>query len=101
MSGHKALSGLMEHVNAWIFKAAMWFVLAATLVGARSAIVRKAFDASSEALLDAPWYPLAGVLMVGAGYALLKVARGRHWVDMLGALLVLLSFICIYLSWPS
>ncbi len=45
MSGHKALSGLIENVNALIGKTAMWFVLASTLVSVCSAIVRRAFDA--------------------------------------------------------
>ncbi|HSW17020.1 MAG TPA: hypothetical protein VLJ86_07325 [Ramlibacter sp.] len=77
MSGLKAFSGLANQANAWIGKLAMWFVLAATLIGAASAIVRKAFDAGFASLFESQWYLFAAVFVLAAGYALLKTAHTR------------------------
>lgn len=115
MSGLTAFSGLIDRLNTWIGKLAMWFVLATTLISAGNAIVRKAFDTSSNALLEIQWYLFAGVFMLAAGYALLKnahvridfvasrlSARTRNWIDVVGIVAVLFPFclISIYLSWP-
>ena len=115
MSGLTAFSGLIDRLNTWIGKAAMWFVLATTLISAGNAIVRKAFDTSSNALLEIQWYLFAGVFMLAAGYTLLQnahvridfvasrlSARARNWVDVVGIVAVLIPFclISIYLSWP-
>ena len=115
MSGLTAFSGLIDRLNTWIGKLAMWFVLATTLISAGNAIVRKAFDTSSNALLEIQWYLFAGVFMLAAGYTLLRnahvridfvasrlSARTRNWIDVVGIVAVLLPFclICIYLSWP-
>jgi TRAP-type mannitol/chloroaromatic compound transport system permease small subunit len=90
-------------------------ILATTLISAGNAIVRKAFDSSSNALLEIQWYLFAAVFLLGAGYGLLKNShvridfvsgmlspRTRNWIDVGGILLALFPFcvICIYLSWP-
>jgi TRAP-type mannitol/chloroaromatic compound transport system permease small subunit len=92
-----------------------WLILATTLISAGNAIVRKAFDSSSNALLEIQWYLFAAVFLLGAGYGLLKnshvridfissmlTPRARNWIDVGGILLALFPFcfICIYLSWP-
>ncbi|TFY96838.1 TRAP transporter small permease subunit [Ramlibacter rhizophilus] len=110
-----ALSGLIDRINTVIGKTAMWLVLVTTFISAGNAIVRKAFDMSSNALLEVQWYLFAGVFMLAAGYALLQNAhvridfiasrlspRTRNWIDVIGILVVLAPFclISIYLSWP-
>ncbi len=115
MSALLAFSGLIDRLNTWIGKLAMWLILATTLISAGNAIVRKAFDTSSNALLEIQWYLFAGVFMLAAGYAFLQnahvridflssrlSARTRNWIDVAGILLVLVPFcvICIDLSWP-
>jgi TRAP-type mannitol/chloroaromatic compound transport system permease small subunit len=115
MTGLTAMSGWIDRLNTWIGRFAMWFVLLTTLISAGNAIVRKAFDTSSNALLEIQWYLFAGVFMLGAGYALLQnahvridfiasrlSARARNWIDVIGIVLVLVPFcgIAIYLSWP-
>ncbi|MGE0332856.1 MAG: TRAP transporter small permease subunit [Ramlibacter sp.] len=110
-----ALSGFIDRLNTWIGRLSMWLILATTLISAGNAIVRKAFDSSSNALLEIQWYLFAGVFMLGAGYALLKnahvridfvssrlSARTRNWIDVVGFVLVLMPLcaMCIYLSWP-
>ena len=113
-SGLLALSGLIDRLNTWVGKAAMWLVLATTLISAGNAIVRKAFDTSSNALLEIQWYLFAAVFMLASGYALLQnahvridfvasrlSARARNWVDVVGILLLLFPFCVVSgsLSW--
>jgi TRAP-type mannitol/chloroaromatic compound transport system permease small subunit len=94
----------------------MWLILATTLISAGNAIVRKAFDISSNSLLEIQWYLFAAVFMLGAGYGFLKNShvridfisskltdRTRNWIDLFGILFVLFPFciLLINLSWPS
>jgi TRAP-type mannitol/chloroaromatic compound transport system permease small subunit len=115
MSSLLGFSGLIDRLNTWVGKFAMACILITTLVSAGNAIVRKAFDTSSNALLEIQWYLFAGVFMLGAGYTLLRNAhvridffsarlsdRARNWVDVGGIVLVLVPFcvLSIFLSWP-
>ncbi|MCE2970170.1 MAG: TRAP transporter small permease subunit, partial [Burkholderiales bacterium] len=54
-----------------------WLVLASVLVSSLNAILRKAFDLSSNAMLESQWYIFATVFMLGAGYAFLHNAHVR------------------------
>jgi TRAP-type mannitol/chloroaromatic compound transport system permease small subunit len=115
MTGLLSLSGLIDRLNTLIGKLTMWLILLTTLISAGNAIVRKAFDMSSNGLLEIQWYLFAAVFMLGAGYGFLKNShvridfissrlsdRTRNWIDILGILLVLLPlcFLLIGLSWP-
>ena len=62
-----------DHVGSLI----RWLVLAAVLISATNAIIRKAFDVSSNAFLEIQWYLFAGVFMLGAGYAFLRNVNVR------------------------
>jgi TRAP-type mannitol/chloroaromatic compound transport system permease small subunit len=90
-------------------------ILATTLISAGNAIVRKAFDMSSNGLLEIQWYLFAAVFMLGAGFGFLKNShvridfisnrltdRTRNWIDLLGIVLVLFPFciLMVFLSWP-
>jgi len=109
------LSGLIDRVNDRIGQLIRWFVLAAVLISAINAIVRKAFNISSNAFLEVQWYLFAAVFMLGAGYAFLrnvhvridfianKLSRRTNAViDALGIAIFLipLCLIMITLSWP-
>jgi TRAP-type C4-dicarboxylate transport system permease small subunit len=52
-------------------------VLAAVLISAGNAIVRKAFNIGSNAFLEIQWYLFAAVFMLGVGYVMLKNAHVR------------------------
>lgn len=108
-------SKTIDAINAKVGQFTTWLILATTLISAGNAIVRKAFDVSSNALLEVQWYLFAAVFMLGAGYGLLKNThvridfissklshRTRNWIDALGFIFVLAPFclISIYLSWP-
>lgn len=93
----------------------MWLVLAAVLVSAINAVVRKAFSVSSNAYLELQWYLFAAVFLLGSGYTLLKnehvridflagrwTRRTQVWVDVVGIVVFLLP-LCVWVvlqSWP-
>ncbi|MFN3568990.1 MAG: TRAP transporter small permease subunit [Polaromonas sp.] len=110
-----SLSRLIDTISTWIGKLTMWLILATTLISAGNAIVRKAFDTSSNGLLEIQWYLFAAVFMLGAGYGFLRNShvridfistrlsdRTRNWIDVLGIVFVLIPFciLLITLSWP-
>ena len=109
------LSRLIDKLNEWLGLAVMWLVLAAVLISATNAIVRKTFSASSNAWLEIQWYLFAAVFMLGVGYVFLRNGhvridvisshlsrRTNAVIDILGILLfvVPLSLFMIDLSWP-
>ncbi len=115
MTGLLSLSSLIDRFTTLIGRLSMWLILATTLISAGNAIVRKAFDISSNGLLEIQWYLFAAVFMLGAGYGFLKNShvridfissklsdRTRNWIDVGGILLVLLPLcvLLITLSWP-
>ena len=70
-------SRLIDALSDLIGKSIIWLILAAVILSAGNAIVRKAFNMSSNALLEIQWYLFAAVFMLGAGYAFLKNAHVR------------------------
>jgi TRAP-type mannitol/chloroaromatic compound transport system permease small subunit len=110
-----SLSRLIDKISTGVGKFTMWLILATTLISAGNALVRKAFNMSSNGLLEIQWYLFAAVFMLGAGYGFLRnshvridfistklSARARNWIDILGIVVVLVPFclIGISLGWP-
>ncbi len=108
-------SRLVDGFSDLVGKLSMWLILAATLISAGNAIIRKAFDTSSNAWLEIQWYLFAAVFLLGAGYAFLRnahvridfistkfSARTRNWVDVGGIIIFLmpLCYLMIYEGWP-
>jgi TRAP-type mannitol/chloroaromatic compound transport system permease small subunit len=115
MSPLLGLSRLIDAFNDMVGKFVRWLVLAAVLISAGNAIVRKAFNVSSNGLLEIQWYLFAGVFMLGAGYAFLRnvhvridfisnklTKRTNAIIDAVGIVVFLipLCVILINLSWP-
>ncbi len=115
MSPFLALSRLIDKFTTWVGISTMWLILATTLISAGNAIVRKAFDISSNGLLEIQWYLFSAVFLLGAGYGFLKnshvridfisvrlSARTKNWIDVWGIVLVLIPFcvLMVVLSWP-
>jgi TRAP-type mannitol/chloroaromatic compound transport system permease small subunit len=107
----RAIDGLNDRLGLL----ANWMVLIACLISAGNAMVRYAFDLSSNAWLEVQWYLFAGVVMLGTSYTLrlnehVRVdilythlsERGKEWLDLLGAVLFLIpsALIIAWLSWP-
>ncbi len=110
-----ALSRAIDSVTAFIGKAISWLLLAAILISAINAVMRKAFSLSSNAWLESQWYLFSAVFLIAAAYTLLsnehvKVdlvygrlsRKGQLWVDIFGTIFFLMPFclITVYLSWP-
>jgi len=69
----RAIDALSEFVGRWV----SWLVLVAVLISAGNAIVRKAFDTSSNAWLEIQWYLFAAIFLLAAGYTLLRQEHVR------------------------
>jgi len=110
-----AVSRGIDRCNELLGRALGWLVLAAVLVSAGNAVLRKAFDIGSNAFLEVQWYLFAAVFMLGAGYVMRHNAhvridvlanrlqpRTNAWIDLLGILLftVPLCGVLIALGWP-
>ncbi len=101
-------SRLIDAVTETIGKAVGWLILVAVLVSAGNAIVRKVFNTSSNAWLEAQWYLFGGAFMLAAAYTLaqnehirIDVVYGKfsrrvqHWIDLLGHCLFLMPFVLL------
>jgi len=109
------LSRLIDRTTEWIGRWIAWLVLAAVLISALNAAVRKAFNTSSNAYLEIQWYLFAAVFLLAAGYTLLRqehvkidVISGRFskrtqiWIDIIGLACFVLPLVwtVIHLSLP-
>jgi TRAP-type mannitol/chloroaromatic compound transport system permease small subunit len=108
-------SSAIDRVTAFLGRSVSWLILLAILVSAGNAIVRKAFDISSNSWLELQWYLFGWAFLVAASYTLQRnehiridiisnalSKRVRNWIDILGHAFMLLPFtaLMIYLSWP-
>lgn len=108
-------SAIVDIVNEKIGVVCNWLVLLACLVSGGNAMVRYAYDSSSNAWLEVQWYMFAVIVMFGAAYTLKRnehvrvdllymmlSRRGQLWIDILGTLIFLLPtcLILAWLSWP-
>lgn len=111
MSPLLSLSRWIDRFSEFIGRWVAWLVLAAVLISAANAVIRKAFNTSSNAFLEIQWYLFAGVFLLAAGYTLLRqehvkidVIVGRFskrvqiWVDIVGLAFFLLPFVVVVFS---
>jgi len=107
----RSIDRMSEFVGRWV----AWLVLAAVLISALNAAVRKAFNTSSNAYLEIQWYLFAAVFLLAAGYTMLRqehvkidVIAGRFskrtqiWIDIIGlaGFVLPLCYTVIHLSLP-
>jgi len=108
MAGLLALSRLIDTVNEAIGKWVSWLILIAVLVSAGNAIVRKSFNMSSNAWLEAQWYLFGGAFLLAAAYTLKQnehiridivygmfSRRTQHWIDLFGHVFFLMPFVIL------
>ena len=72
MSTLLALSRLIDRMSERIGHGLAWLVLAAVLISAGNAVMRKLFDMSSNAYLEIQWYLFAAVFLLAAGYTMMR-----------------------------
>lgn len=108
-----ALSRAIDRLNAFVGKYSIWLIFAATFISAANAIVRKAFDTSSNAFLEVQWYLFAWSFLIAAGYTLLHrehvridvinsrlSKKAQVWVDIIG-FAFFLTPLCLTILWLS
>lgn len=115
MSALLQLSKLIDRLNEFVGRNVAWLVLAAVLISAINAAVRKAFNTSSNAFLEIQWYLFAAVFLLAAGYTLLRqehvkidvilhrfAKRTQIKVEIFGLVAFLFPFVVtvIWLVWP-
>lgn len=105
------LSAAIDWINAQFATAANWMVLLCCLISAGNAGSRYLFSESSNGWLEIQWYLFAGMVLLGAPYALkmnehvrvdlvygMASERTRIWIDIVGGILFLLP-ICVILTY--
>ena len=115
MNALLAFSRLVDRVTERLGHAIYWLVLAAVLISAANAVVRKAFNYSSNSFLEIQWYLFSMIFLFLAGYTLKNnehvridiitgrlSARTRAMIDIFGTLFFLLpmAILIMWLSWP-
>jgi len=115
MNALLALSRAIDAMNERIGRTIYWLVLVAVLISAANAVVRKAFNMSSNAFLEIQWYLFSAMFLFLAGYTLKNnehvridiitgrlSARTRAAIDIFGTLFFLLpmAILIMRLSWP-
>jgi TRAP-type mannitol/chloroaromatic compound transport system permease small subunit len=109
------ISRIIDTVNDRVGRTVYWLVLAAVLISAGNAIVRKLFNMSSNAFLELQWYLFSAVFLLSAGFTLLRnehvridviagrlSPRAQAWIDVFGTVFFLLpmALLIMWLSWP-
>jgi TRAP-type mannitol/chloroaromatic compound transport system permease small subunit len=109
------LSAGVDAFSTLIGKFIRWLVLGSVLISAGNAIIRKAFNISSNGFLEIQWYLFAGVFLLGSGFAFMRNVhvridfisgklskRTNTLIDILGIVLFIvpLCLIMVWLSWP-
>ncbi|MBZ4023002.1 C4-dicarboxylate ABC transporter [Rhodobacter sp. TJ_12] len=105
-----ALSRAVDRINEVIGRSVSWLILVAVLVSATNAIVRKVFNTSSNAWLEAQWYLFGGAFLLAAAYTLKQnehiridivygafSRRVQHWIDLFGHVFFLMPFLTLML----
>ena len=115
MNALLAFSRLVDRATDRIGHTVYWLVLAAVLISAANAVVRKAFNYSSNSFLEIQWYLFSVIFLFLAGYTLMNnehvridiitgrfSPRVRAMIDIFGTLFFLLpmAIIIMWLSWP-
>jgi TRAP-type mannitol/chloroaromatic compound transport system permease small subunit len=115
MSALLSLSRLIDAISLGIGKLIGWLILAATVISAVNAVLRKAFSIGSNSALEIQWYLFAAVFMLGVGYVMLKndhvridfissrfSRRTNAIIDIIGMVVftIPLAWIMIDLAWP-
>ena len=106
-----ALSRVIDKISDTVGKSVMWMILVAVLVSALNAIVRKAFNYSSNAWLELQWYLFGAAFMLAAANTLKQNEHVRidvfygtrsrstqHWIDLFGHVFFLLPFAAL-MTW--
>jgi TRAP-type mannitol/chloroaromatic compound transport system permease small subunit len=98
----------IDALNRRVGRTTVWFILVSVLISAGNAVMRKAFDLSSNAWLEAQWYLYGAAYLLAAGYVLMVdehvridavsqrlTKRQRAWIDVAALLLFALPLCAV------
>ncbi len=101
----------VDWLNTFVGKYVIWLILGSTVISAANAVVRKAFNMSSNAFLEIQWYLFAASFLLAAGYTLLQgehvkvdvlssrlSKRKQIWIDIFG-FVMFLTPVCLAILW--
>lgn len=107
------IAGRIDALNKAVAGVVRWAVLANALLIAGNALSRKLFSVSAPVIYDLQWHFLAAVVMLMAGYTLMRDEhvrvdvlahrvgeRGMARLDLVGIVAVLLP-ICLLMVWAT
>jgi TRAP-type mannitol/chloroaromatic compound transport system permease small subunit len=109
-------SRLIDAISEAVGRAAIWLILIVVLISAGNALMRFAFDISSNAMLEIQWYLFSALFLACAAYVLKKnehiridviagrlSERAQNWIDVFGIIVFLLpmAIMIAWLSWPA
>jgi TRAP-type mannitol/chloroaromatic compound transport system permease small subunit len=115
MQGLLKFSRGVDALNAWVGRWVIWLILGSTVISGLNAVVRKAFNTSSNAYLEVQWYLFAAAFLLAAGYTLLHgehvkidvissrlTKRKQIWIDIIGFTLFLtpMCLVILYYGVP-
>jgi TRAP-type mannitol/chloroaromatic compound transport system permease small subunit len=109
------LSSLIDEASAAIGRWVSWLIVAAAVISAGNAVIRKTFDVSSNAWLELQWWLFAIVFLLAAPWTLaanehIRIdivnsrlsQRARNAIEIVGHIFFLLptAAVILYTSWP-
>jgi TRAP-type mannitol/chloroaromatic compound transport system permease small subunit len=115
MQGFLGLSRAIDMFNEKVGRALAWLILVAVIVSTVNAVIRKVFNVSSNAWLEAQWYLFGAVFLGCAAYTFLKnehiridivsskmSQRYRNTIEIIGHVffLIPLCLLMIYYGFP-
>ena len=110
-----AFSRFVDALSTLVGKAVTWLVLAAVLISAGNAIVRKTLDTSSNAWLEIQWYLFSAIFLLCAAFTLLRnehiridviagnfSRRAQTWIEIIGTVFFFFPVVALVLfeAWP-
>jgi len=110
-----SITNLIDALSERVGRSVYWLVLVAVLISSGNAVVRYAFDISSNAWLEVQWYLFSAIFLFSGGYALLHnqhvridvisslfSKRFQIWIDIFGTLFFLfpMAIAIMWMSWP-
>ena len=110
-----ALSRLIDGATRTLGQWVAWLVIAAALISAGNAVIRKLFDLSSNAWLELQWWLFSAVFLLAAPWTLalnehIRIdilnqrfpPRVRNAIEIIGHLLFLMPMaaVIVWTSWP-
>jgi TRAP-type mannitol/chloroaromatic compound transport system permease small subunit len=111
MQGLLGLSRAIDAFNEKAGRALAWLILVAVIVSTVNAVIRKVFNVSSNAWLEAQWYLFGAVFLGCAAYTFLKnehiridivsskMSQGyRNTIELVGHVFFLMP-LCLMMIW--